>query len=142
MKIIAFDLGDVHTGIARADELGFCAAPYTTVDTKNLISWIEQAITDNLFDTVVIGLPKTLKGTDSQQTIKVIEYKENLEKRFPTIIWILWDERLTSKQARALKPQKIKRDKGKEHAIAAALILQGYLESVHYKQNSTIDNVS
>ena len=135
MKIIAFDLGDVHTGIARADELGFCAAPYTTVATKNLIAWIKQALIDKLFDTVVIGLPKTLKGTESQQTKKVIEYKENLEKLFPTVTWILWDERLTSKQARALKPKKIKQEKDKEHAIAAALILQGYLESLHYKQN-------
>ena len=116
MKIIAFDLGDVHTGVARADELGLFATPLTSLATKDLIKWIEKNVEQKTFETAVIGLPKTLRGTHSQQTEKVILYKEQLEKLFPTIQWLLWDERLTSKEARMLKPKQIKKEKGKEHA--------------------------
>ena len=59
---------------------------------------------------------------------KIAEANEELEKQFPTIIWKQWDERLTSKQAATIKPAKNKSDKLHSHAIAAALILSGYLE--------------
>lgn len=136
MKIIAFDLGDVHTGIAQADELGLFASPLASIATSDLIDWIKKTLQNEQLETIIIGLPKTLKGTQSQQTEKVLAYKQKLEDLFPKINWVLWDERLTSKEARTLKPKKIKKEKNKEHAIAAALILEGYLDFLRYKAKS------
>ncbi|HBR70716.1 TPA: Holliday junction resolvase RuvX [Candidatus Dependentiae bacterium] len=136
MKIIAFDLGDVHTGIAQADELGLFATPRTSIATKDLINWVKETLQNEQLETIVIGLPKTLKGTQSQQTEKVLAYKQKLEELFPQINWILWDERLTSKEARTMKSKQIKKEKNKEHAIAAALILEGYLDFLRYKAKS------
>ncbi len=132
MKIIALDLGDVHTGVANADDLGLFATPLTTVPTTQLNSWLEQLISKESIKTIVVGYPQTLKGTESEQTRKVLYLKDQLAQQFPTIKWILWDERLTSKQAQSFKSKRIKKDKNREHAIAAALILQTYLESLRF----------
>jgi len=58
--------------------------------------------------------------------------KDELEKYFPSQVWVLWDERLTSKQAQGLQSGKI--DKQKIHSVAAALILEAYLMHVQYKK--------
>ena len=133
MKIIALDPGDVHTGIAVADDLKLLARPYTTVLTVKLEEWLTDLCMKEPLETIVLGYPQTLRGTESAQTKKVLLLKENLEKKIPQVQWILWDERLTSKQAQQLHSKKIKKDKTKEHAIAAALILQSFLESLRYK---------
>jgi putative Holliday junction resolvase len=129
MKIIAFDPGDVHIGIAYADDLGIIATPYTSIKAINLKIWLDSLLQKEPIETIVIGYPKTLKNTESAQTKKVLALKENLAATYPNIKWLLWDERLTSKEAQRLKRKKIKRDKNFEHAVAAALILQTYLES-------------
>jgi len=133
MKIIALDPGDVYTGIACADDLNLLAKPHTTIPTTELATWLENLCKQEPLETIVLGYPQTLKGTKSRQTEKVLQLKEKLEKKFPQIQWILWDERLTSKQAQSLKPKKIKKEKLTEHAIAAAIILQSFLESLRYR---------
>jgi len=133
MKIIALDPGDVHTGIACADDLNLLAKPYATVSTAKLGEWLTELCKKEPLETIVLGYPKTLKNRESAQTKKVLKLKDELEKKFPKIQWILWDERLTSKQAQMLKPKKIKKVKSEEHAIAAAFILQSFLESLRYK---------
>jgi putative holliday junction resolvase len=129
MRIIALDLGDVHTGIAVADELGLCATPHTSIKTCNLNAWLDELFKQEPIKTVVIGYPQTLKGTQSSQTKKVLALKDDLAKTYPNINWTLWDERFTSQEAQRLVRKKIKKDKHYEHSVAAALILQTYLES-------------
>jgi putative Holliday junction resolvase len=82
---------------------------------------------------IVIGLPRTLKDTESEQTKKVKAMAQQLKDHFKSVTWVLWDERLTSKQAASLKRTKTKEEKIQSHAIAAALILSNYLEyrSIH-----------
>lgn len=127
MKILALDLGDAWIGSAISDELGITARPYRTVKPKELISFIANVIVDEPISTIVVGYPKTMRGTESEQTKKVIAQKEDLEARFPHIKWILWDERLSSRQAAGIKKTKTKEDKIASHSIAAAIILTGYL---------------
>jgi putative Holliday junction resolvase len=128
MKIIALDIGDKWTGVAISDPLGIFARPYDTIKTSELFSFLENLITTEQISTIVVGLPTTLRGTQSEQTKKIIAITQELEIKFPIFSWKLWDERFTSKQAAIIKPTKTKKDKLHSHAVAAALILSGYLE--------------
>jgi len=135
-KIAALDIGDKWTGVAISDSLGITARPYTTVETTHLFDLITTLYTKESVNKVVVGYPKTMKGTISNQTKKVEQKKEELAAKFPTIEWILWDERLSSKRADSLHKGTSKEAKLKSHAIAAAFILQTYLS---YLTPQTID---
>ncbi len=125
MKILALDLGDVWTGTAISDSLKMLARPYETVKTKDLETFLVDLFKKERISTVVVGHPKTLRGTDSDQTRTIVTMKEELEKNFPLLIWVLWDERNSSKQAQAIGVPR--NDKQKIHSIAAALVLETYL---------------
>lgn len=129
MKTLALDLGDKHVGTAISDSLGMFARPYKTISFENLIPELEKIFNEENINTVVIGYPKTLRGTKSEQTLKIEAQKEELENKFPDLKWVLWDERLTSKSAQNIKRPKNKEEKLQTHSIAAAIILSSYLES-------------
>jgi len=133
-KIIALDLGDRWIGVAMSDPLGFFAKPFTTVQAYELDDFLAKTIEQHQIRTIVVGYPKTLRNTESEQTKKVIARANQLKEKFPTIEWVWWDERLTSKHAASLKKEKTKEDKVHSHAVAAAVILQNYLEHLRYKK--------
>lgn len=135
MKLLALDLGDKWTGSAISDSLGIIAKPYKTIATETLNDFLTTTITTEKISTIVVGLPITLKGTESEQTKKILLHKEQLQNLFPFIMWVLWDERLTSKQAESLKKITTKEEKIQAHSKAAAFILQTYLEHLHFKKN-------
>ena len=135
-KYLALDLGDAWTGIAISDALGIVARPYTTVASATIVQELKKILGQEQIGTIVVGYPKTMKGLESTQTKKVVTEKETLEKtfgqEFPQLEWILWDERLSSKRASAVKMEqgkkmKTKEDKLQNHAIAAAFILDSFL---------------
>jgi len=135
MKILALDLGDKWVGTAISDTLGLTCKPHQTVKLKETADFLKKTITDEEIKTIVVGYPKTSKGTQSAQTLRVVKQKEELEhqinKIFPgQIQWVLWDERLSSKRAEQILPKKIKSPKNKQqsHSVAAAFILQSYLD--------------
>jgi len=134
-KILALDPGDKHIGIAISDELRIIATPYRTINPPDLINFLTKIITTEQINTIVIGLPKTMRGTNSQQTEKSISLKTDLEKIFPSLKLILWDERLSSKRANEIKRPKNKPDKLHQHSIAAATILQTYLDGLSMFEN-------
>ncbi|MDP3888972.1 MAG: Holliday junction resolvase RuvX, partial [bacterium] len=128
MKTLALDIGDRWVGVAISDPLGIIARPYETVEIKNVYDFLKKTIAQELITTIVVGYPKTLRGTESEQTKKTVLYVEELKNTFSDIHWVLWDERLTSKQAAQIKQAKTKEQKKKSHALAAALILNTFLE--------------
>jgi len=134
MKIVALDVGDRWTGIAISDSLGMFARPYKTVSAIVLPEELAAIITAEAINTVVVGLPKTLRGTESEQTLKIKAYVELLKNKFPKVTWIFWDERMTSKQAESIKKIKNKEDKLQSHAIAAALVLGSYLDYLEFQK--------
>lgn len=136
MKIVALDIGDRWTGIALSDPLGVLARPYDTARSIDLVPFLTKLIKKENITTVVVGLPTTLRGTESEQTKKVRETASLLQEQFNTIEWTFWDERLTSKQAARIQPTRSKEEKLRSHAIAAALILTSYLDykQLHVKQ--------
>lgn len=127
MRIMALDLGDAWVGTALTDPLRFFVKPYKTFPAEDLEAFLTQALTQEKVSEVVVGYPKTMQGTESDQTRLVVANKEKLELMFPAIKWILWDERLTSKQARKIRSPKNKEEKLAQHSIAAAIILESYL---------------
>lgn len=127
MKTAALDTGDVWTGIALSDALGITAKPYTTIKTTELQGYLDSFIQKESVTTIIVGHPKTMRGTKSTQTEKVDALFVELQKKFPSVHWKLWDERLSSKRAADLKQAKTKQEKIESHAIAAAFILSSYL---------------
>ncbi len=135
MKFFALDIGDVWTGTAISDALGMFARPYKTIETKHLVEFLTILANQEPITTMIVGHPTTLRGTQSQQTLKVETLTSELKEQFPTISWILWDESFSSQQAQELKPSKSKQDKIHSHSIAAAYILSSYLNHINPIQN-------
>ncbi len=136
MKILALDLGDQWTGVAISDPLHIVARPLTTIPTTNLIEFLTAIIEEERITTIVLGYPKTLKGKESYQTLKISAMGDQLKVAFPTITWLWWDERFTSKQAASIIRPKNKEDKLSTHAVAAALLLMGYLDSLKFQSDN------
>jgi putative pre-16S rRNA nuclease len=127
VKISALDIGDQWTGIALSDNLGLLAKPYKTVATIDLMSAIKDLIEQEQIIQCIVGHPKTLKGTVSEQTKKIEAMAGVLEQTYPSLSWRLWDERLSSKRASMQKKNISKEEKLRSHSVAAAFILDSYL---------------
>lgn len=139
MRKIALDVGDRTIGVAASDELLITAQGITTIERVGLrkdAGKVMDLIKEYDCDTVVIGLPKRLDGTDSQQTEKVYEFRNMLENKMKSsgmghIEIVYQDERFTTVMAeRVLIEADVRRSKRKEviDKQAAVLILQGYLD--------------
>lgn len=131
MKILALDLGDQWVGTALSDTSRILARPHITVPFRELRPFLSKLFENEPINIVVVGYPQTLKGTESDQTKKIVTQKEELEKEFPSLEWVLWDERLSSKQAQTVGK---KGDKLHIHSKAAAVILDGYLNHLRFKE--------
>ena len=134
MKFLALDLGDKWVGTAISDPLGITCKPYKTIEIENLDRDLKTILDQEPISRIIVGYPKTFSGTESDQTKKVVLLKEELEQKFThcqgeEIIWVLWDERLSSKRASTLKHATNKEEKQKSHSVAAAFILQSYLDN-------------
>ena len=133
--VLGLDIGTVRIGIAISDPLQLIAGAHRVLPCKSReadIDEIERLVHHHEIQTVVVGLPRTLRGKDSASTELARDYAKRLEERLPECRVELWDERLSTKQAEAVLVQaSVRRKKRKEHVdkIAAALILQSYLDS-------------
>lgn len=133
-RILALDLGDAWVGTALSDPLGITCRPYQTVKTGELNAFLTKAIPAEEIATIVVGHPKTLTGTSSDQTKRVEAMQAELAKQFPAIVWVWVDERLSSRRAithqQQVKNQKRSAQSKQEvHSIAAAFLLQVYLDT-------------
>lgn len=138
MKIAGLDLGDAWVGVALSDALGMFARPIHTVAAQQLEEYLKTLLHKERITSVVVGLPRTMRGTSSEQTNKITDQTEYLKHLFPAITWILWDERLSSKRAETLKRSTNKEEKLQSHARAAAFILQSYLDHLAQKKETTL----
>ena len=141
MKKIALDVGDKTIGVAVSDALNITAQGITTIERVGIrkdAGKVMDYIREYDCDTVVIGLPKKLDGTDSPQTEKVYEFKTMLENKMRrsgmgNIKIVYYDERLTTVMAeKVLIEADIRRNKRKQviDKQAAVIILQSYLDSL------------
>lgn len=139
-KKMALDVGDKTIGVAVSDALLITAQGITTIERvgiKKDTTKVMEMIKEHMCDTVVIGLPKKLDGTDSIQTEKVYEFKERLENKLRSsgmadIKIEYQDERLTTVMAeKVLIDADVSRKKRKQviDKQAAVIILQSYLDT-------------
>lgn len=125
--ILGIDLGQKTTGLAISQ--GQLASPYKTISHQNIdqaVSSIVRIIELEGIDAVVIGY------VEGKIKSMFERFAQQLKKAKPNLKVILWDETLTSRQATESMIKlgiAKRRRKIKEHQIAAALILQSYLES-------------
>lgn len=141
MRKIGLDVGDKTVGIAVSDPLGFTAQGIMTLERVGIrkdTTKILEMVKEYQCDTIVIGLPKKLDGTDSIQTEKVYEFKNMLENKMRSTgikdVSIVWqDERLTTVMAeKVLIEADVSRAKRKKviDKQAAVIILQSYLDRI------------
>lgn len=141
MRKIGLDVGDKTVGIAVSDPLGFTAQGIMTLERVGIrkdTTKILDMVKEYQCDTIVIGLPKKLDGTDSIQTEKVYEFRTMLENKMKSTgikdVKIVWqDERLTTVMAeKVLIEADVSRAKRKKviDKQAAVIILQSYLDSI------------
>ena len=132
-RILALDYGDKKIGVAISDPMQIIAKPLLVINNlnyKNNLNEIEKLILENDIEKIVVGLPLTLKNTESIQTEKVITFINQLQNDLSLKV-IAYDERLTSQIAKqSLIKQGIKTGHNKKDIdkTAAAIFLQNYLD--------------
>lgn len=132
-KILALDIGDKWTGCAISDASKILAKPLKTISTTDLATGLAEVLKKEPVTIVVIGHPITMQGKASEQTAKIVKTKDNLCNIFKDMKFILWDERLSSQRAKLVGTVKNKEEKIKSHSIAAAFILDSYLQFIRNK---------
>lgn len=135
-KLIALDIGGKRTGLAETDPLRIIASPVETVATDKLLIYLKKWLDQDPPDGIVVGDPRGLDGGDSDNSSRVREWVQKLEKEFPQLSVFLQDERFTSKRASQAQLQSgmkkgKRRQKGSLDPISAALILEDFLAEDH-----------
>lgn len=136
-RAMGLDVGERRIGVAIADELGIIASPHSIVERREGdLRRLQDLALANRVNRIVIGLPVGMSGREGPQAATVREFAARLEKELdPSIEIAFWDERLTTAVAeRALRdrPVRDRRAKGTVDAMAASVILQGYLDAQKY----------
>ena len=134
-RILCIDYGLKRTGIAVTDPLQIIATGLTTVDSKELISFLKKYFLEEKVELIVIGEPKNLDDSDTHATPLVKEIIKKMEKEFPLIPIKKVDERFTSKMAKQAMidmgmKKKDRRNKRTVDEIAATIMLQEYMGSI------------
>ncbi len=125
-RILGIDVGDRRTGVALSDVAGIACRPLTVIEETDrgaLGSEVLRLAAEHQAAAVVVGVPRPLRGGDSRQAARSREVLALLTK-ISDIPIVAWDERFTTKLARRLKP-----GAGHADAVAAAFMLQNFLES-------------
>ncbi len=132
MRIMAIDYGDARIGLAVSDLTGTICGDAWTMEEWNMeraaARIAEEAVARGA-ETLVLGLPKNMDGTEGPRAEKSRAFKALLETASPLPV-ILWDERRSSIEAHSIRHangRKEKKHRKTVDAVAASLILEGYL---------------
>ena len=135
MRIMAIDYGDQRIGLAVSDLLGMLCGEAWTMnewDMERASKRIAEEAAAREVGTLVLGLPKNMDGSEGVRTEKSREFKSKLEAASGLPV-VLWDERRSSIEAHAIlhaAGKKEKQHRKTVDAVAASLILEGYLGSL------------
>ena len=132
MRVMAIDYGDARTGVAVSDAAGLLAG-YTTVIRSRQADWVADEIAriaaERQVDELVMGFPRNMDGTEGPRAELYREFAKSVEEKTGTPVR-LWDERRTTIEAHQIlhaSGKKMKAHKKNVDAVAASLILEGYL---------------
>ena len=135
MRILALDHGTKRIGVAISDEMKMLAQPVEfipAVPFADFLKRLKELMQQKEVEMILVGLPRNMDGSYGPAALKVQDFIGAL-KNAVTVPIKTWDERLTSVQAnRFLIQGNVRREKRKEKVdmMAAAIILQGYLDSI------------
>ncbi len=134
-RILAIDYGRKRTGLAVTDVLRITANPLLTVETKDLMNWLNDYLKREQVDEVVIGHPTQMNGEESESMNYIRPFMGTFKKQFPQIPLTMYDERFTSVLAHQAMiaggmKKKDRQNKAAVDKIAACIILEGYLETI------------
>lgn len=135
MRIMAIDYGDQRIGLAVSDLLGMLCGEAWTMnewDMERASKRIAEEAAAREVGTLVLGLPKNMDGSEGVRAEKSREFKAMLERDSGLPV-VLWDERRSSIEAHAILHAAGKKEKLHRKtvdAVAASLILEGYLGSL------------
>jgi putative Holliday junction resolvase len=125
MRVLALDYGSARCGVAVCDPTETIVTPIDPVaapGTRRGMAALVALVGAREVEAVVVGLPLTLRGGDSDQTVETRAFAARLEKRLGAVPVELYDERLTTRMAqRDLDPRT------SEDSRAAAHLLEGWL---------------
>ncbi len=132
-RILAIDYGMKRTGLAVTDPLRIIATALDTVETANLIAYLNKYFQKEAVEKAIIGLPKRLDNTDSETAPAVRKFIETFKETFPEKPIQTVDERFTSSMAKKAMitggmKKKDRQVKGNVDKISAVLILQSYMQ--------------
>jgi len=132
-RILGLDVGDVRIGVAVSDETQFIATPhsvYTRIGWGPDVKHIQKLYEETRAVLIVSGLPRNMDGSIGFQAEKVMAFMEKVKEAGLPVVF--QDERLSTVSAhQALIEGGMRRDqrKGTVDKVAAAVILQAYLDS-------------
>ena len=133
-KIMGIDYGDARTGVALSDLLCTIVGSTTVVPSRNTekaIADIVRIAKDNQVGEIVVGLPRNMDGSEGPRAQICREFAEKLKEATGLPV-VMWDERRTTVEAHNILSQHNyhgKKRKDTVDAVAASLILEGYLNS-------------
>ena len=134
MKIMGIDYGDARTGVAISDLLCTLVGSATVVPSRNTekaIADIVRLAQENQVGEIVVGLPKNMDGTEGPRAEKSRMVAQRLADATGLEV-VLWDERRSTIEAHAIlhaAGKKEKKHRANVDAVAATLLLEGYLAS-------------
>lgn len=133
-RILGLDVGDSRIGVALSDPMGILASPLTIINRTDEKADIEAVIAlarQHEVGRIIVGLPLSMDGSRGKQADKVRDFEVALIRHTGVPVEF-WDERLSTVSAkRMVRLVRKKTERGTRYdAMAAAVILQGYLDKV------------
>ena len=132
MKIMAIDYGDARTGVALSDLTGSIVGSTTVIHSRKeekTLAELERLVRENEVGEVVMGFPRNMDGSEGSRAALYRDFAEKLTARLGMEVK-LWDERRTTVEAHQILSAHNyhgKKRKNTVDAVAASLILEGYL---------------
>lgn len=132
MRIMAIDYGDARTGVAISDRTGSLAGFTTVIHSRKadqVLAELENLVKTHEVEELVMGFPRNMDGTEGPRA----EIYRNFAAQIAEVVGmtpVLWDERRTTVEAHNIlhaTGKKMKNHKKTVDAVAATLILEGYL---------------
>ncbi len=136
MRIMGIDYGDARTGIALSDLLCSIVGSTTVIHSRNpekTLAEIQKIVKDNDVGQIVMGLPKNMDGSEGPRAELCRAFAKQVEEATGLPV-AFWDERRTTVEAHNILSAHNyhgKKRKNTVDAVAASLILEGYLGFIH-----------
>ena len=130
---MAIDYGDAHTGVALSDPTGFLTGTTTTIHSRKaevVLEELQKLVQEYQVTELVMGFPRNMDGTEGPRAQLYREFAQRVEEA-TGLKPVLWDERRTTVDAHRIlfeAGKNAKKRKKTVDAVAASLILEGYLD--------------